>query len=99
MNFPIVVIFKLMNFLVLQAYQDHFKSEVDIPKFTVIVAQKDRHTKLFQDISPENVPSGQLVCRVVLFLCFFISLFFMMQYPTKFHRDRCRYRDCASQKL
>ncbi|KAF2293023.1 hypothetical protein GH714_035163 [Hevea brasiliensis] len=46
---------------ILKAYQDHFKSEVDIPKFTVIVAQKDRHTKLFQDISPENVPSGTVV--------------------------------------
>ncbi|KAF2292325.1 hypothetical protein GH714_019160 [Hevea brasiliensis] len=43
---------------ILKAYQDLFKSEVDVPKFTVIVAQKDHHTKLFQDISPENVPSG-----------------------------------------
>ncbi|KAF2294812.1 hypothetical protein GH714_020072 [Hevea brasiliensis] len=42
---------------ILKAYQNLFKSEVDVPKFTVIVAQKDHHTKPFQDISPENVPS------------------------------------------
>ncbi|KAF2292326.1 hypothetical protein GH714_019242 [Hevea brasiliensis] len=46
---------------ILKAYQDLFKSEVDVPKFTVIVAQKDHHTKLFQDISPKNVPSGTVV--------------------------------------
>ncbi|XP_057984527.1 protein argonaute 16-like [Hevea brasiliensis] len=46
---------------ILKAYQDLFKSEVDVPKFTVIVAQKDRHTKLFQDISSENVPFGQTI--------------------------------------
>ncbi|KAF2292336.1 hypothetical protein GH714_020210 [Hevea brasiliensis] len=46
---------------ILKAYQDLFKSEVDVPKFIVIVAQKGHYTKLFQDISPENVPSGTVV--------------------------------------
>ncbi|WVZ02007.1 hypothetical protein V8G54_022813 [Vigna mungo] len=30
--------------------------EDDVPKFTVIVAQKNHHTRLFQTNSPENVP-------------------------------------------
>ncbi|KAJ9170009.1 hypothetical protein P3X46_018146 [Hevea brasiliensis] len=46
---------------ILKAYQDLFKSEVVVPKFIVIVAQKGHYTKLFQDISPENVPSGTVV--------------------------------------
>ncbi|KAK4784213.1 hypothetical protein SAY86_018581 [Trapa natans] len=33
--------------------------ETDIPKFTVIVAQKNHHTKLFQANAPENVPPGR----------------------------------------
>ncbi|KDP30816.1 hypothetical protein JCGZ_13759 [Jatropha curcas] len=35
--------------------------EVDVPKFTVIVAQKNHHTKLFLDSGPENVPAGTVV--------------------------------------
>lgn len=48
----------------LQAYQ-HL-GEVDVPKFTVIVAQKNHHTKLFQTGSPDNVPAGILLSD----LCF-----------------------------
>ncbi|KAF8008168.1 hypothetical protein BT93_K1988 [Corymbia citriodora subsp. variegata] len=39
-----------------KAYQN--LGETNIPKFTVIVAQKNHHTKLFQANSPENVPPG-----------------------------------------
>lgn len=39
-----------------QAYE-HL-GEVNFPKFTVIVAQKNHHTKLFQNGAPENVPPG-----------------------------------------
>ncbi|KAA8526554.1 hypothetical protein F0562_008243 [Nyssa sinensis] len=35
--------------------------EVNVPKFTVIVAQKNHHTKLFQTGGPENVPPGTVV--------------------------------------
>ncbi|CAH9111873.1 unnamed protein product [Cuscuta epithymum] len=35
--------------------------EVDVPKFTVIVAQKNHHTRLFQAGAPENVPPGIVV--------------------------------------
>lgn len=41
-----------------QAYQ-HL-GETMIPKFTVIVAQKNHHTKIFQANAPENVPPGPL---------------------------------------
>ncbi|KAL6975662.1 Protein argonaute 16 [Sarracenia purpurea var. burkii] len=43
----------------IKAYQHLFK--VGTPKFTVIVAQKNHHTKLFQAIAPENVPPGTIV--------------------------------------
>ncbi|RZB65908.1 Protein argonaute 16 isoform E [Glycine soja] len=35
--------------------------EVNVPKFTVIVAQKNHHTKLFLPNGPENVPPGTVV--------------------------------------
>ncbi|CAL5096638.1 unnamed protein product [Urochloa decumbens] len=35
------------------------------PKFTVIVAQKNHHTKFFQTGSPDNVPPGTVVDNVV----------------------------------
>ena len=47
------------QFLLWQAYQ-HL-GEANIPKFTVIVAQKNHHTKLFQTNSPDNVPPGLLL--------------------------------------
>lgn len=49
-------------FILLQAYQ-HL-GEVNVPKFTVIVAQKNHHTKFFQAGAPENVPPG-LFLRLV----------------------------------
>ncbi|KAG2396644.1 Protein argonaute 6 [Vigna angularis] len=44
---------------IIKAYQR--LGEDDVPKFTVIVAQKNHHTKLFQANSPENVPPGTVV--------------------------------------
>lgn len=43
----------------IKAYQ-HL-GEVDVPKFTLIVAQKNHHTKLFQSAAPGNVPPGTVV--------------------------------------
>nr|CAB3465484.1 unnamed protein product [Digitaria exilis] len=42
-----------------QAYQS--MGQGDLPKFTVIIAQKNHHTKLFQADSPDNVPPGTVV--------------------------------------
>ncbi|CAL5403405.1 unnamed protein product [Camellia sinensis] len=44
---------------IIKAYQ-HL-GEVGIPMFTVIAAQKNHHTKLFQASAPENVPPGTVV--------------------------------------
>ncbi|KAG6769014.1 hypothetical protein POTOM_024629 [Populus tomentosa] len=38
-----------------------FLDESWSPKFTVIVAQKNHHTKFFQDGSPDNVPPGTVI--------------------------------------
>lgn len=46
--------------LMIQAYQS--MGQGDLPKFTVIIAQKNHHTKLFQADSPENVPPGKKPC-------------------------------------
>ncbi|KAL2493541.1 Protein argonaute 6 [Forsythia ovata] len=43
----------------IKAYQ-HL-GEVDVPKFTLIVVQKNHHTKLFQAGAPGNVPPGTVV--------------------------------------
>ncbi|KAK8939676.1 Protein argonaute 16 [Platanthera guangdongensis] len=40
--------------------------EANLPKFTVIVAQKNHHTKLFQVNSSENVPPGTVVDTAVV---------------------------------
>ncbi|CAN6331685.1 unnamed protein product [Urochloa humidicola] len=42
-----------------------FLDEKWSPKFTVIVAQKNHHTKFFQTGSPDNVPPGTVVDNVV----------------------------------
>ncbi|ESQ51884.1 hypothetical protein EUTSA_v10016224mg [Eutrema salsugineum] len=44
---------------IIKAYQR--LGETDVPKFTVIVAQKNHHTKLFQARGHENVPAGTVV--------------------------------------
>ncbi|KAL9373483.1 hypothetical protein Peur_033103 [Populus x canadensis] len=42
-----------------------FLDESWSPKFTVIVAQKNHHTKFFQDGSPDNVPPGTVIDNAV----------------------------------
>ncbi|KAJ6380704.1 hypothetical protein OIU77_029577 [Salix suchowensis] len=42
-----------------------FLDESWSPKFTVIVAQKNHHTKFFQDGSPDNVPPGTVIDSAV----------------------------------
>ncbi|KAK3404423.1 hypothetical protein EUGRSUZ_K00736 [Eucalyptus grandis] len=49
---------------IVKAYQN--LGETSIPKFTVIVAQKNHHTKLFQANSPENVPPGTVVDSMIV---------------------------------
>ncbi|KAF3485792.1 hypothetical protein F2Q69_00052980 [Brassica cretica] len=44
---------------IIKAYQR--LGETDVPKFTVNVAQKRHHTKLFQAKGHENVPAGTVV--------------------------------------
>ncbi|KAL6594271.1 hypothetical protein ACP70R_048464 [Stipagrostis hirtigluma subsp. patula] len=44
---------------IIKAYQN--MGQGDLPKFTVIIAQKNHHTKLFQADSPDNVPPGTVV--------------------------------------
>lgn len=43
----------------MQAYQ--YMDQGPIPKFTVIIAQKNHHTKLFQENTPDNVPPGAVL--------------------------------------
>ncbi|CAE6113379.1 unnamed protein product [Arabidopsis arenosa] len=38
-----------------------FLEEKWVPKFTVIIAQKNHHTKFFQTRSPDNVPPGTII--------------------------------------
>ncbi|CAK8567057.1 unnamed protein product [Lathyrus sativus] len=45
---------------IIKAYK-HIGDVDDVPKFTVIVAQKNHHTKLFQTNALENVPPGTVV--------------------------------------
>ncbi|GMG98718.1 hypothetical protein Nepgr_000558 [Nepenthes gracilis] len=65
--------------------------ELDLPKFTVIVAQKNHHTKLFQTGSPENVPPGTIVDTEIVhprnydfYLCSHAGLFGTVR-PTHYH--------------
>ncbi|GAB2285235.1 hypothetical protein Dimus_019688 [Dionaea muscipula] len=65
--------------------------ELDLPKFTVIVAQKNHHIKLFQTASPENVPAGTVVDTEIVhprnydfYLCSHAGLFGTSR-PTHYH--------------
>ncbi|KAK7304843.1 hypothetical protein VNO77_42734 [Canavalia gladiata] len=49
---------------IIKAYQ-HL-GEVNVPKFTVIVAQKNHHTKLFLADGQENVPPGTVVDTTIV---------------------------------
>ncbi|CAN0897082.1 Protein argonaute 16, partial [Linum grandiflorum] len=49
---------------IIKAYQ-HL-GEVDVPKFTVIIAQKNHHTKLLKAQGPDNVPPGTVVDTTVV---------------------------------
>ncbi|XP_015696506.1 protein argonaute 16 [Oryza brachyantha] len=44
---------------IIKAYE--YMDQGPIPKFTVIIAQKNHHTKLFQENAPDNVPPGTVV--------------------------------------
>ncbi|CAN1232703.1 Protein argonaute 4A [Linum perenne] len=49
---------------IVKAY--HHLGEVDIPKFTVVIAQKNHHTKLFKTEGTDNVPPGTVVDTTVV---------------------------------
>lgn len=46
----------------MQAYQN--MGQGPPPKITVIIAQKNHHTKLFQADAPDNVPAGMQLSYV-----------------------------------
>ncbi|GAB2246018.1 hypothetical protein Droror1_Dr00001511 [Drosera rotundifolia] len=65
--------------------------EVDLPKFTVIVAQKNHHLRLFQSASLENVLPGTIVDTEVVhprnydfYLCSHAGMFGTVR-PTHYH--------------
>ncbi|XP_048137588.1 protein argonaute 16-like [Rhodamnia argentea] len=51
---------------IIKAYQKLEGNEYIAPKFTVIVAQKNHHTKLFQADYSENVPPGTVVDSMIV---------------------------------
>ncbi|KAH9686901.1 hypothetical protein KPL70_014563 [Citrus sinensis] len=57
---------QILNMELVQACK--FPDEKWSPKFTVIVAQKNYHTKFFQSGRPENVPPGTVIDKGVCFL-------------------------------
>lgn len=65
---------EILKFLLGQAYQHLEGHESDIPKFTVIVAQKNHHTKLFQASGPENVPAGLFIFLLAIQLTSFSNI-------------------------
>lgn len=74
---------------IIKAYQ-HL-GEGDIPKFTVIVAQKKHYTKLFQAGAPDNVPPGTVVDTKVVhpqnydfYMCAHAGVFGTSR-PTHYH--------------
>ncbi|KAG5387212.1 hypothetical protein IGI04_012924 [Brassica rapa subsp. trilocularis] len=80
--------FYQIMFLV-KAYQR--LGETDVPKFTVIVAQKRHHTKLFQAKGHENVPAGTVVDTKISFtphcicLCFTLPISQGTSRPAHYH--------------
>ncbi|KAL0001598.1 hypothetical protein SO802_015379 [Lithocarpus litseifolius] len=55
-----IIVFRYYRLLVIWFAYQHLGEE-NIPKFTVIVAQKNHHTKLFQASSPDNVPPAMVL--------------------------------------
>lgn len=79
-----------------QAYQ-HL-GEVDFPKFTVIVAQKNHHTKLFQAGAPENVPPGMQLANFIFRFFWMLDVLGLSDLSLSY-RDSSGYKNCASKKL
>lgn len=82
-----------------QAYQR--LGESDVPKFTVIVAQKNHHTKLFKAKGPENVPAGKKI-PFILHQSHYDSISFQNYFIIKtipFVRNCCGHQDRTPDKL
>lgn len=80
---------------IVQAYQ-HL-GETNIPKFTVIVAQKNHHTKLFQANASENVPPGPCpTCSLMSTYSFILTHCLLL---SSLSRDSSGQKNCASKKL
>lgn len=64
-----------VGYLVLDCSQQAYQhlGEVDVPKFTVVVAQKNHHTKLFQASGPDNIPPGMPLSDHIIITTIYLS--------------------------
>lgn len=90
----ILVLFALVNIKVLiQACK--FLDESWNPKFLLVVAQKNHHTKIFQEKSPDNVPPGLslVVALLTKTLVYLLNISFLCASGTVLDNGICHPRN------